>query len=88
MFILPGLKITATDGTSEIISASALFHIHLAAPSGTQPYNAPRITQVIYTDHTGAYTVVNPAQYNGANTLYEVGIMTSDGIWMSQLSNR
>lgn len=89
MFVASSLKVTATDGTSFVYSPAAVQHVHFAAPSGgVSPYNPPRITQVVVYDATGSATTITVAQYNGSNSLYELGYFSSDGIWSTQLSNR
>lgn len=88
MYVSLSLRVVATDGTEVIYAPASVQHIHLAANPGTQPFRASRITQVIVYDAGGSPATIVVAQYTGANTLYEYGFHTTDGIWNTVFSNR
>jgi hypothetical protein len=87
-----GLKITATDGTCEIVSDTNTIAINFAAVSSVGSLLQPlRITNVMYSHLvTTTLTYVNAAvtQYNGANTLYEYGELAESGTFRAIASNR
>jgi len=67
------LKITNTDGST--IYSDDVIKVTVSA--------ANKITEVIY----GATTVAAIPAYNGANTKYEVGLLTQEGKMHTWLSN-
>jgi len=86
-----GLKITATDGTSEVVSDTNTIAVLFAAVSKVGQQLPLRITGVHYSHLvTTTLTYVNATvtQYNGSNTLYEYGQLTEGGSFRVIASNR
>lgn len=87
-----GLKITATDGTSELVSDTNTIAINFAAPTFNGSILKPlKITGVQYSHLVATVlTYVQPAvtDYTGANTLYEYGELTEAGSFRVIASNR
>jgi hypothetical protein len=81
--LLEGIKVTATDGTSNWIPSASLVSVKHAAPTGNSPFLMGRLTA--YTVSGAAETVV--ASYNGANSLVEFGGYTNDGLFIAATSN-
>jgi len=82
--LLEGIKITATDGTSEWIGVGQLDSVKLATPTGNSPFKAGRLT---------AYSLAGAAEVpvtaaNGSNTIVEFGGYTNDGMFVACASNR
>lgn len=67
------LKITNTDGTT--IYSNDVIKVSCASTG--------KITEVIY----GATTVAAIPAWNGANTKYEIGLLTERGVIVAWLSN-
>lgn len=87
-----GLKITQTDGTSELVTDPNAIAVFFNAPTTVGNLKQPlRINRVHYC-HLVATTLtyVNDAvtQYNGANVLYEYGQLTESGAFQVVASNR
>ena len=88
------LKITATNGTSQLIPDNAILNIGVDAPtapvSPSQPYITGRITSVKYQSvNTGALgvTEVTVTAYTGSNVKYEYGCLLPSGQFNPYLKN-
>jgi hypothetical protein len=87
------LRILATDGTVRVMMPATMQHYHLGVPPAIgQP---GRITEVTYTEYTGGLgqgsqvpTTVAVAQFNGGNNLYEIGVYSDSGMFLTVFSNR
>lgn len=87
-----GLKITQTNGTSELISDTNTIAIQFAAPTfGGSIMKPLRITGAMYSKLvTTTLTYFNDtvAAYTGANVLYEYGELSEAGSFRVIAANR
>ena len=87
-----GLKITQTNGTSELISDTNTIALQFAAQSPVGNLQQPlRITGAQYSKLvTTTLTYFNDtvAQYTGANVLYEYGELAEGGTFRVIASNK
>lgn len=82
------LKITATDGTFTLIPDNKVVSIGVTAPKQASPFQAGRINKLAYETTTTPTSVDPVAAFTGANTLYEFGKFTNDGLFVAIFTNR
>lgn len=87
-----GLKITQTDGTSEIVGDTNVIALLFAAPAfNTSTLKPLRITSAHYAHlvaTTLTYVNATTTLYDGTNVLYEYGELTEAGSFRVIAANR
>jgi len=89
---MKGLKITQTNGASEIISDTNVYNVLFVAQ--TKVGNLSQSLRIISAGYAKVvatalvYFTDTVAQYNGSNVLYEFGSLTEAGSFQVICSNR